>query len=234
MNREPLICLHNVAKRFDRGETVALEQINLRLHSERFYALCGPSGCGKSTLLHLIGLLEWPDEGEIFYEGRSYRTITEHARFRRESIGFVFQFHHLIPVWTLKENMVAAMLPECSGDNREHRALELLDRVGLAHRAKALARDISGGERQRGAIARALVNRPKLIIADEPTGNVDSVNAMRIMKLLQGYALEEKATLLIATHDEGIALSADVRIGMQDGRIESFKEMHDYCSSKDQ
>jgi len=218
-----LISIRNVSKVYEKGLVKALEKVNLTLEAGKIYVLMGASGCGKSTLLNLIGSLDTPTSGDVLYEGRRLNEVGTLSTFRRNFIGFVFQFHHLIPVLTLRENVESALLPnrDILAEERSERAISLLDDMGLLHRADSYANEISGGERQRGAIARALINRPKLLLADEPTGNVDSKTARLILKKVQDYIKASEGTMLIATHDPNVAAMADVVIEMEDGKITS-------------
>ncbi len=221
-----LISVKNVSMIYDKGLIQALDSIDLELKEGKIYALVGPSGCGKSTLLSLIGTLDTPTSGHIYYEGKALHEIGPIHRFRERFFGFVFQFHHLIPVLTLRENVEAALLsnPKLQKQQRYERAQSLLEKIGIAHRADAYATEISGGERQRGAIARAFANIPKLILADEPTGSVDSKTAKAILTTLQAYVKKTDATILIATHDQQVSAIADVLIEMVDGAIVSMTE----------
>lgn len=213
-------------KTFDNGLIHALEDINLEFEEGKIYALMGPSGCGKSTLLNLIGTLDKSTGGTIYYEGKHIDSFSKIHEFRRLYIGFVFQFHHLIPVLTLRENVESALLPDVklSRTQKEDRTTELLQKMKIFNRADSYASDVSGGERQRAAIARALINKPKLILADEPTGNVDSKTAKNILNILKEYKKEYGSTIIIATHDQNVAKIADIIIMMQDGHIISVKE----------
>jgi len=213
-------------KSFDNGLIHALEDVTLQFEKGKIYALMGASGSGKSTLLNLIGTLDKPTSGFIYYEGKDIDSFANIHEFRRTYIGFVFQFHLLIPVLTLRENIESALLPDVklSSRQKEERSTELLQKLKIYNRADSYASDVSGGERQRAAIARALANKPNLILADEPTGNVDSKTAKNILNILKEYNSEHGSTVIIATHDQNIAKVADVVIMMQDGRITSVKE----------
>lgn len=213
--------LHKV---YDNGLVYALQGINLTLERGKIYALMGPSGCGKSTLLNLIGTLDTQTSGEILYEGKHLHELGKLHKFRRDFLGFIFQFHHLIPVLTLRENVESPLLSkrDVSAKERSKLALNLLEDMGLTHRVNSYANEISGGERQRGAIARALINSPQLLLADEPTGNVDSKTAEKILKKFQNHVRKGNATILIATHDPDVAAIADIIIEMKDGKIISI------------
>jgi len=219
-----LIEIKSVSKLYDKGLVRALENIDLTLEVGKSYALMGSSGCGKSTLLNIIGSLDEASSGEVYYDGKTIKEIKNLTLFRREFIGFVFQFHHLIPVLTLRENIEAALLPntKITKDERESRTFELLEKLNITHRSNSYSANVSGGERQRAAIARALINTPKLLLADEPTGNVDSLTAQSILETMFQSAKENNTTMLIATHDHDIAKMADVLIKMKDGKIISI------------
>jgi len=214
--------LHKV---YDNGLVYALKDINLSLERGKIYALMGASGCGKSTLLNLIGTLDFQTSGEIFYEGKAVGEVGKLHKFRRDFLGFIFQFHHLIPVLTLRENVESALFSKAhvKAHERFELATNLLEEMGLSHRINSYVSEISGGERQRGAIARALVNSPQLLLADEPTGNVDSQTAQMILKKFQAHVQKTQATLLIATHDAHVGAIADVIIRMKDGEIIAYE-----------
>ncbi len=222
----PFLEVRQLYKSYDDGLVPALHDISFTLRCNRIYALTGSSGCGKSTLLNLIGTLDKPDSGAIHYEGKSLSTYREKAAFRRNYLGFVFQFHYLIPVLTLRENVETALLTNRKFNNRqrEAHARQLLSDMGLAEKCDSKAGKVSGGERQRAAIARALANEPTLILADEPTGNVDSKTAIMILNGMRHYVEKRHSTMLIATHDPKVAEIADARIVMQDGHINEISE----------
>jgi len=217
---------HALVKNYEGGLIPAVKGASLRLKHERIYALMGPSGCGKSTLLNLIGTLDTAENGTVLYEGKKVETWRSLAYFRREYIGFVFQSHHLLPVLTLRENVETALLFRTTLNQEQpmqERVKEILEEMGLAHRMDALASNVSGGERQRTAIARALVSNPRLILADEPTGNVDSETSERIMRALRKRISQTGATALIATHDPNVSAYADTLLLMKDGKIEAIE-----------
>ncbi|MEI7864052.1 MAG: ABC transporter ATP-binding protein [Chthoniobacterales bacterium] len=204
------------------GKVHALRDISLEILPRTFAAVTGPSGCGKSTLLNLLGGLDQPTDGEISVDGLDLRGATDAdlTAYRRQKLGMVFQFFNLLPAMTAVENVELPLL--LRGDRaRESRALALsmLDMAGLADRANAFPHQMSGGEMQRTAIARALVHGPKLLLADEPTGNLDSVNASRVLGLLQKIASQGLATLIIVTHSPEAAAFANRQIPMIDGRL---------------
>ena len=200
----------------------ALRDISLEITPRTFAAVTGPSGCGKSTLLNLLGGLDQPTDGEISVDGLDLRGATDAdlTTYRRQKLGMVFQFFNLLPAMTAVENVELPLL--LRGDRaRESRslALAMLDMAGLSGRAHAFPHQMSGGEMQRAAIARALVHRPTLLLADEPTGNLDSDNATRVLALLQKIASQGLATLIIVTHSPEAAAYADRQIPMIDGRL---------------
>lgn len=220
-----IVKAHCLYKRYSDGDISAINGISLSLEKGKIYALMGSSGCGKSTLLNLIGQLDDADKGELLYEGKSLESFSSKSRFRREFFGFVFQFHHLIPVLSLCENIEAALIHDkvLNAFQRRQKAKALLMDMGLENRVDALATRVSGGERQRASIARALVNNPKLILADEPTGNVDSQTSLMILAKLQQFIKQQQGTMLIATHDFQVGKFADVILRMKDGVIVSIE-----------
>lgn len=199
-----------------------LRGVDLQLEPLDFVALRGASGTGKSTLLHLIGGLDTPDSGEIFFRGQSLAGFAggDLTRYRNRSVGFVFQAYHLLPELTALENVcLTARISRLPTDQAQSRAVELLGRVGLSGRADHRPSELSGGEQQRVAIARALINEPELLLADEPTGNLDSKTGLEIIELLKAIRLEKKMTLVIATHDEKVATHAQRVIQLVDGLV---------------
>jgi putative ABC transport system ATP-binding protein len=209
-----------LSKSFDGGLVRALAGADFAAAPGEKVAITGPTGCGKSTLLSLLALLDEPDAGELLVDGRASAALAPAERWRAENVGIVFQLHHLIPHLTVEEN---AALPLAGlGLARAERARRvggMLERAGLAHRAKALATKLSGGERQLAAVARALVGEPRLLLADEPTGSVDSENGERILGLLSGWCRESGATMVLVTHDPNVAKAADRTAPMRDGRF---------------
>ncbi|MDP2299674.1 MAG: ABC transporter ATP-binding protein, partial [Actinomycetota bacterium] len=195
-----------VKKHYDHGAIKALDGVDLSIEPGEFVAIIGPSGSGKSTLLHMLGALDAPDEGTVVIDGADLAHERDLASFRRRSVGFVFQLHNLIPTLTALENVQIPLVDDGTRPaERTTRATELLRRVGLADRLGNLPTTLSGGERQRVAIARALVNRPRILIADEPTGAVDSENSRLIMELLKELNRETGMTLIVVTHDPAVA-----------------------------
>jgi len=201
----------------------AVAGVSLSLDAADFVALVGPSGCGKSTLLHLCGAMDQPTAGTVRLEGVALEDLGDEGltRIRRDRVGFVFQFFNLLPTLTVLENVA---LPVLLAGGRsvvaEPAARALLDRVGLGSREHHYPRQLSGGEMQRAAVARALIHRPALLIADEPTGNLDSENGRLVLELLTGLNRDLGVTLLLATHDRDIASAASRVVRMRDGRIE--------------
>jgi putative ABC transport system ATP-binding protein len=213
------VVVDHVRKAFEDGRIRALEDVSLRLEPGEFAALTGPSGSGKSTLLNLIGALDRPDAGAIAVDGRRLDG-SEATEYRAATVGFIFQFHNLIPVLTAAENVQVPMMGRgLARAERERRAAELLAEVGLAKRAQAYPPTLSGGERQRVAIARALANDPRLLLADEPTGALDSETGAQIVSLLQRLRARRGMTILLVTNDRSIAERADRLLELRDGRI---------------
>jgi lipoprotein-releasing system ATP-binding protein len=222
----PVIDLAGITKTYNIGspvETEVLHGIDLRLAEGEFAALIGPSGSGKSTLLNLIGLLERPTGGRLSIGGRDTATLNEAeiTQLRGRSIGFVFQFHHLLPAFSALENVTlpAIIARGVSDDEAEATALQLLDAVGLKAHAHKKPFDLSGGQQQRVAIARALALKPRLILADEPTGNLDTHTADDIFALLRAFNRDTRCACLIVTHDPRLAARCDRVVQLVDGRI---------------
>jgi ABC-type lipoprotein export system ATPase subunit len=217
----PVLGLEDVSKRFHRGreEVVALAGVTLEVDAGEFVAVVGPSGSGKSTLLHLAGGLDQPDGGCVRVNGRDLAgaSVGERAGLRRREIGFVFQFFHLLPTLSVAENVSLPLLLD--GRRDDDRVAALLERVGLADRARHLPGELSGGEMQRTAIARALVAGPRLILADEPTGNLDSATGEEVFDALTSQVREASATLVTVTHDAAAANRADRTLRLRDGRL---------------
>ena len=223
---EPLVLVEGVTKSFGHEVvTKVLHGIDLELFPAEFTALVGPSGSGKSTLLNLLGLLDRPTSGRIVLQGRDTTGLDEGERsaVRGRSLGFVFQFHHLLPAFTALENV---MMPMLAARGREEpgmreRAFALLEEIGLADRASYRASKLSGGQQQRVAVARALVLEPPLVLADEPTGNLDTESGAQVFELLRRVSERHRTAFLVVTHDERIAARCDRVLTMVDGRIRS-------------
>jgi ABC-type lipoprotein export system ATPase subunit len=222
-----LLRLEHVSKRFRRGreEVVALDNVDLEVAAGDFVGLIGPSGSGKSTLLHLAGGLDAPDSGRIYLDERDLgaMSVRDRARVRRRDVGFVFQFFHLIPILTVFENIELPLVLDRAPRDRAA-VLKLIQRVGLADRADHYPGELSGGEMQRVAIARALVSGPGLILADEPTGNLDSVTGAEILDLLAAQVADAGAALVMVTHDAVAASRAHRVLHLRDGRLEAEPE----------
>jgi putative ABC transport system ATP-binding protein len=219
-----MISLQNVSRYYAAGERSvhALESVSLTIARHQFVAVVGPSGCGKSTLLHLIAGLDRPTAGEIVVDGLNLTTADDGAltNFRRRQLGLVFQFFNLLPTMNARENVsLPLLLQGIPPDEATARAQELLGLVGLTNRAGHFVHQLSGGEQQRTAIARALVHRPSLLIADEPTGNLDTVSAERVLALLQHIAREQLTTLILVTHSAEVAAAASRQVEFRDGKI---------------
>jgi len=219
--RQIMVEARGLTRVYGDGEEVrALDGVDLIIHEGEFLSIMGPSGSGKSTLLHMLGALDRPSAGYVRIAGQDLADIRSLDRFRSRTVGFVFQSHNLIPSLTAVEN-VETPLAESSMRGRKRRqwALELLDWVGLSPRAKHLPSQLSGGERQRVAIARALANRPAIVLADEPTGNLDTASGQEIMRVFGRLNGEQGSTIIIVTHDPAVARATQRRITLRDGKI---------------
>lgn len=218
--KENIITVKNLIKTYDQGGIVALDGIDLEIKRGEFVSLMGPSGSGKSTLLNILGALDQADEGSINVAGFDLTANRDFSSFRSQEIGFIFQLHNLIPNLTVSENVQIPMLQtEASDEEMVQRAAHLLKSVNLQNRLDQIPTKLSGGERQRVAIARALVNHPSIILADEPTGALDSKTGDIILKLLKEIHRKENVTLILVTHEEYVAQMADRTITLFDGRI---------------
>lgn len=217
-----LLEVDGVHRDYDDQQVQALRGVTLRINEGEFVALMGASGSGKSTLLHLLGALDTPDAGEIRFRGEALRGLADPAAFRARNIGFVFQSFHLLPTLTAVENVQVPMF-EMGWPLRERqrRAVALLALVGMSHRLDHLPKKLSGGERQRVAIARSLANEPGILLADEPTGNLDTASSAQIMQLLNQLHQEKGHTIILVTHDPAIARNADRLVTMRDGQVVS-------------
>jgi ABC-type lipoprotein export system ATPase subunit len=213
-------------KEFDEGRVKALRGVDFRIKQGEFVAITGPSGCGKTTLLQLLGNLDSPSSGSLYYRGRSLPHLADDAAYRAKEIGIVFQAFHLLPTFTALENVQLPMFEtKRPAAQRSERARELLGSVGLEHRMDHFPAKLSGGEKQRVAIARSLANGPSVLLADEPTGNLDSKNAHHILDLIIRLHREQNMTLVLVTHDPSIASRATRTIQMMDGQILSDQSM---------
>jgi putative ABC transport system ATP-binding protein len=214
------VVVEHVSRSFEDGRITALVDVSFRVEPGEFVAITGPSGCGKSTLLNLIGTLDRPTSGGITVEGKRLADL-DGAHYRGNVVGFVFQFHNLISTLTAAENVQLPMFGhDLARGERVDRARVLLEEVGLSQRAAAYPPTLSGGERQRVAIARALANEPRLLLADEPTGALDSANGEQIVALLQAVRAQRGTTVLLVTNDLDVGASADRILRIRDGRIE--------------
>jgi putative ABC transport system ATP-binding protein len=207
-------------RRVHPGPIVALDGLSLTLEPGDFTALTGPSGSGKTSLLSLIGALDRPTSGTVEVNGELISDGGDHSRYRRELVGFVFQDHYLLPDLTARANVELPQIGSGRGRRqRAARARELLEEVGVGHRLDVLARHLSGGERQRVAVARALANDPSLLLADEPTGSLDSESARRVLELIADVRERRRMTMLVVTYDPAVAERADTVLHLLDGRL---------------
>jgi ABC-type lipoprotein export system ATPase subunit len=218
----PVLEVHNLYKSYDEGRIEALRGVDLSISAGEYIAITGPSGSGKSTLLHMLGGLDSPTSGEVLIKGARLGLAIDLDTYRSRNIGFIFQAFHLIPTLRAIENLQVPMLAlNRPGVERVARAEELLREVDMKHRAEQYPNQLSAGERQRVAVARALANDPEILLADEPTGNLDSVNSTRIMDMLIGIQRRRGMTLIVVTHEREIAHTASRLICMRDGKVEA-------------
>jgi putative ABC transport system ATP-binding protein len=217
-----ILRVENLTKTYGKGNTAvtALDNVSFSVNKGEFVAVIGPSGSGKSTLLHIIGGVDFPSSGKVFIDGTDIYNLneTQLAIFRRRQIGLIYQFYNLIPILNVEENITLPQLLDGGSVDKEH-LNELISTLGLEGRLKHLPNQLSGGQQQRVSIGRALVNNPALVLADEPTGNLDSKNSEEIVNLLKLYNQMYNQTLILITHDEKIALQADRIISIEDGKI---------------
>ena len=220
----PLLQAKNIIKTYneDKIRTNVLKGVNIDIYSNELTAIVGKSGSGKSTLLHILGTLDKADSGEIFYKGEELLKLSDKKKavFRNIHLGFVYQFHHLLSDFSALENVMMPML--IAGINKNEakkKALELLEKVSLSEKANSRPSELSGGQRQRVAIARALANSPELILADEPTGNLDEKNALMVFSLFEKLVKEDKIAVVIVTHDNSLSEKCDRVYTMKDGII---------------
>ena len=221
----PVLVAEDLQKTYTSGEAkvTALAGVSFAVDKGDFVALMGPSGCGKSTLLHLCGAMDRASAGRIVLNGRDLATLGDDdlTHVRREQVGFVFQFFNLLPTLTIADNIaLPCLLAGMKGDEADARAKALAERVGISHRLGHYPQQVSGGEMQRAAIARALVHQPALLVADEPTGNLDSDNGAKVLALLAELNREMGVTVLLATHAADVAAAATRVLRMRDGRFE--------------
>jgi ABC-type lipoprotein export system ATPase subunit len=240
MNKKLIVETFDLTRIYGNGEEVrALDGVNLEIYEGEIVAIMGPSGSGKSTLLHLIGALDRPSDGRIRIAGNDLAQVKKLDRFRNQTVGFVFQLHNLIPTLTAQENVEVPLYEQkLSGKKRRARAREMLDLVGLGDRARHLPGQLSGGQRQRVAVARALVTDPALVLADEPTGELDAETSAEIMRMMQRLNQELGTTFIIVTHDPAVARQTDRIVELASGRVarehrvgspfeEDWKELRD-------
>jgi lipoprotein-releasing system ATP-binding protein len=223
MSTELLVC-ENVSKSYQESSNKiqVLDNVNFRIGKAEQIAILGSSGSGKSTLLHILGALDTPTSGNVYFNGKDIFTFTEkqQAQFRNQSLGFVYQFHHLLPEFTALENVsMPLLIGKMSGAEANKRAAKMLDKVGLSERLEHKPSEMSGGERQRVAIARALVTQPDLVLADEPTGNLDHKTGQSIYQLLNELRDEISTSFIVVTHDTELAKKLDRTLSISDGKL---------------
>jgi putative ABC transport system ATP-binding protein len=217
----PQLQVGHLCKSYDQGRIEALRGVDLSIQAGEYIAISGASGSGKSTLLHLLGGLDVPTSGDVFFQNHPL-AAADLDDYRARQIGFIFQAFYLLPTLSAMENVQVPMLAVAENSNdRASRAEALLRELGLGHRLYQFPNELSAGERQRVAIARALANNPSILMADEPTGNLDSVNSARIMEILTGIQESRGMTLIVVTHENDIANAAPRHIRIRDGRIEA-------------
>lgn len=217
-----ILRIEHLSKIYGKGDTEvrALDDVSFTVPKGQFVAIIGPSGSGKSTLLHILGGVDTPTDGHVYVDGTDITTLDETALaiFRRRQIGLIYQFYNLIPILTVEENMTLPLLLDDKKVDRAH-FNSLVQVLGLQHRLGHLPSELSGGQQQRVSIGRALMNNPAILLADEPTGNLDSKNSKEIVELLRQFNKALNQTVIIITHDERIALDADRVIAVEDGKI---------------
>jgi len=217
---ENLLAVENLRKSYEGGAIQALDGVDLQIQAGEFVSISGPSGSGKSTLLQLLGGLDVPTSGRVLFKGAELGKAVDLDRYRMRNVGFIFQAFHLLPSLRAIENVQVPWLGSDSPvKGRSERAEALLRELGLGHRLHQYPGQLSAGERQRVAIARSLANDPEILLADEPTGNLDSVNTAKIMDVLMGIQAKRGMTLIVVTHEDSIAESAPRHIRMRDGRV---------------
>ena len=217
-----ILRIEHLSKIYGKGDTEvrALDDVSFTVPKGQFVAIIGPSGSGKSTLLHILGGVDTPTDGHVYVDGTDITTLDETALaiFRRRQIGLIYQFYNLIPILTVEENMTLPLLLDDKKVDRAHFD-SLVQVLGLQHRLGHLPSELSGGQQQRVSIGRALINNPAILLADEPTGNLDSKNSKEIVELLRQFNKALNQTVIVITHDERIALDADRVIAVEDGKI---------------
>lgn len=219
-NSPPLIETQNLTKIYGDGEEIhALDGVSMKIYQGELVTVMGPSGSGKSTLLHMIGALDKPTSGQVYINGQDLTKIRDKDTFRAQTVGFVFQLHNLIPTLTARENIEVPMIGQMSLRARRKRSKELLELVELGDRMRHLPNQLSGGQRQRVAVARALANNPLLVLADEPTGSLDTEAGRSLMGLLQELNRSQGTTYVVVTHDPAVARQTNRVLVMADGKI---------------
>jgi len=221
VENDAIVRTHNLMKVYGDGAAVrALDGVNMRVARGEFVSVMGPSGSGKSTLLNMVGALDRPSDGEVLVNGEDLTAVRDLDTFRARTVGFIFQLHNLIPTLNARENVEVPMMGQAVGRGQRHkRARELLELVGLGHRMDHLPNQLSGGQRQRVAIARALANKPAIVLADEPTGDLDSESGAEVIALMHRLNQELGTTLIVVTHDPAVARQAERILVMRDGKI---------------
>lgn len=220
MNANLMIDTHDLTRIYGDGEEIrALDGVTMAVEAGEFVAVMGPSGSGKSTLLHVLGTLDVPTSGKVFINGQDLSNLRDVDRFRAKTVGFMFQLHNLLPTLTARENVEIPMMGFMDAGSRRKRAEELLALVGLAGRLNHLPGQLSGGQRQRVAVARALANQPPLVLADEPTGSLDTTAGQELMHLLKELNRSQGVTFVIVTHDPSVARQTQRVLVMADGKI---------------
>jgi ABC-type lipoprotein export system ATPase subunit len=215
-----LVETRNLTRVYGDGEAIrALDDVNLQIKAGELVAVMGPSGSGKSTLLNMIGALDVPTSGQVLINGQDLAEIRDKDEFRARTVGFMFQLHNLIPTLTARENVEVPMMGHAGLAERRRRSMELLELVGLSDRARHLPNQLSGGERQRVAVARALANNPPLVLADEPTGSLDTTAGQALMQLLRDLNQSQGTTFIVVSHDPAVARRTNRVLVMADGRI---------------
>ena len=222
-NTAPLIEIRDLTRIYGDGEEIrALDGISLKISAGELVSVMGPSGSGKSTLLNMIGALDKPSRGQVLINGQDLAKIRNKDKFRAQTVGFVFQLHNLIPTLTARENVEVPMMGHMSLRARRKRSKELLELVGLGDRLRYLPNQLSGGQRQRVAVARALANNPQIVLADEPTGSLDTEAGRALMRLLHELNASQGTTFIVVTHDPAVARQTNRVIVLEDGKI--FRE----------
>ena len=218
----PIVEARGLVKSYDDGRVEALRGVDVQIDAGEYVAISGPSGSGKSTLLHLLGGLDTATRGQVFFKGSELGNAVDLDSYRSRQVGFIFQAFHLLPTLRAVENVQVAMLAlHQNANHRAERAVALLEEMGLEARMRHFPNQLSAGERQRVAIARALANDPAILLADEPTGNLDSTNSAHIMEILCGIQRQRGMTLIIVTHENDIAHAAPRHIRIRDGKIDA-------------